>query len=121
MSTIDVDKLILAEDYLVVIPGRTNAEIVRTEKKYDRHFIGTVAKADCEVCQKRTKVYERDENGKDTFSHIEYKGIKAKPGDTVFYDDSDAVETELNVNGEKQRVEIIYNASVVAIVKGDKQ
>lgn len=119
MSTIDVDKLILAEDYLVVIPGRTNAEIVRTEKKYDRHFIGTVAKADCEVCQKRTEVYEHD-NGKETFSHVEYKGIKAESGDTVFYDDSDAVETELNVNGEKQRVEIIYNASVVAIVKGDK-
>lgn len=118
MSTIDVDKLILAEDYLVVIPGRTNAEIVRTEKKYDRHFIGTVAKADCEVCQKRTEVYEHDENGKDTLLRIEYKGIKAKSGDTVFYDDSDAVETELNVNGEKQRVEIIYNGSVVAIVKG---
>ena len=119
MSTIDVDKLILAEDYLVVIPGRTNAEIVRTEKKYDRHFIGTVAKADCEVCQKRTEVYEHD-NGKSTLSHIEYKGIKAESGDTVFYDDSDAVETELSVNGEKQRVEIIYNGSVVAIVKGDK-
>ena len=116
MPTINVDDLVLAEDYLVVIPGRTNADIVRTEKKYDRHFIGEVAKADCEVCQRRVKhINENDE-----VIDITYVGVPVKKGDTVFYDDSDAVETELTVDGEKKRVEIIYNGSVVAIVKGGK-
>lgn len=105
--------VLLAEDYLIVIPGRTNADIVRTEKKYDRHFVGTVVMADCDVCEKREPIV----NEKGETVNVEYKGIAAKPGDTVFYDDSDAVETELEIDGKKQRVEFIYNASVVGIIK----
>lgn len=116
MPNIKLDNVILAEDYLVVVPGRTNADIVRTEKKYDRHFVGTVVKADCDVCEKREPIV----NEKGETIKVEYHGIKAEPGDTVFYDDSDAVETELEIDGAKQRVEFIYNASVVGIVKGDK-
>ena len=117
MSNLKLDDVILAEDYLIIVPGRSNADIVRTEKKYDRHFMGTVIKANCEVCQNREEII----NEKGETVNVVYKGIKAEPGDVVFYDDSDAVETSLEYeNGEKTNVEFIYNASVVGIVKGDK-
>ena len=82
MSTINIDDLILGEDCLVVIPGRSDSDIVRTEKKYDRHFMGLVVKADTEteVCQHEMLSYN-------------VKGVKPEKGDMVFYDDSDSIET----------------------------
>ena len=118
MSTINIDDLILGEDCLVVIPGRSDSDIVRTEKKYDRHFIGLVVKTDLEteVCKHGAVIEDSDTH------EISYdvKGVKPKKGDMVFYDDSDSVETELIVDGKKEKIEIISAIKVVAIAKGGK-
>jgi hypothetical protein len=43
------------------------------------------------------------------------------PGDIVFYDDSNAVETEMTVDGKDEHVEIIKITDIVAFEKkGDK-
>ena len=42
MFKIDANDLVLVNGYVAVIPGRPNANIVRTEKKYDRHAVGKV-------------------------------------------------------------------------------
>ena len=57
----------------------------------------------------------RDEDNK--IERVEYEYEDAERGDIVFYDDSDAIETTMVVDGKKERVEIIGVMSVVAMVK----
>ena len=93
MFKIDANDLVLVNGYVAVIPGRPNANIVRTEKKYDRHAVGKVISA----------------------------ATQDLPGDIVFYDDSNAVETEMTVDGKDENVEIIKITDIVAYEKkGDK-
>lgn len=102
MFKIDANDLVLVNGYVAVIPGRPNANIVRTEKKYDRHAVGKVIAVEPPIF----------DNGVDSCH---------KPGDIVFYDDSNAVETEMTVDGKDEHVEIIKIIDIVAFEKkGDK-
>lgn len=113
MPTINEPDVALGQGYMIVIPGRADSDIVRTEKKYDRHFMGEVVRANGGVLEQR--VEHRDENNK--IEDVEYRYTEAERGDIVFYDDSDSVETSMVVDGKKERVEIIGVYSVVALVK----
>lgn len=113
MPTINEPDVALGQGYLIVIPGRADSDIVRTEKKYDRHFMGEVVRANGGVLEYRHEY--RDENNK--IERVEYEYETAERGDIVFYDDSDAIETAMVVDGKKERVEIIGVMSVVAMVK----
>lgn len=113
MPTINEPDVALGQGYLIVIPGRADSDIVRTEKKYDRHFMGEVVRANGGVLEYRHEY--RDENNK--IERVEYEYEPAERGDIVFYDDSDAIETAMVVDGKKERVEIIGVMSVVAMVK----
>lgn len=98
MFKIDANDLVLVNGYVAVIPGRPNANIVRTEKKYDRHAVGKVfaaARPFIDNCVESPH----------------------KPGDIVFYDDSNAVETEMTVDGKDEHVEIIKITDIVAFEK----
>ena len=102
MFKIDANDLVLVNGYVAVIPGRPNANIVRTEKKYDRHAVGKVISA-----------ATQNLSGGMVALHL--------PGDIVFYDDSHAVETEMTVDGKDENVEIIKITDIVAYEKkGDK-
>jgi hypothetical protein len=102
MFKIDANDLVLVNGYIAVIPGRPNANIVRKEKKYDRHAVGKVISA-----------ATQDSSGDTVALHL--------PGDIVFYDDSNAVETEMTVDGKDEHVEIIKITDIVAFKKkGDK-
>lgn len=98
MFKIDANDLVLVNGYVAVIPGRPNANIVRTEKKYDRHAVGKVVPA----------VTQEFPSNRTAFH---------KPGDIVFYDDSNAVETIMTVNGKDENVEIIKITDIVAFEK----
>ena len=113
MPTINEPDVALGQGYLIVIPGRADSDIVRTEKKYDRHFMGEVVRANGGVLEYRHEY--RDENNK--IERVEYEYTDAERGDIVFYDYSDAIETQMIVDGKKERVEIIGVMSVVAMVK----
>lgn len=113
MPIINEPDVVLGQGYIIVIPGRADSDIVRTEKKYDRHFMGEVVRANGGVLERRVEY--RDENNK--IERVEYEYADAERGDIVFYDDSDAIETTMVVNGKKERVEIIGVMSVVAMVK----
>lgn len=112
MPTINESDVVLGQGFLIVIPGRADSDIVRTEKKYDRHFMGEVVKANGGVLEQRIET--RDEDNK--IERVDYSYVDAKRGDIVFYDDSDAIETAMVVDGKKERVEIIGVMSVVALV-----
>lgn len=112
MSTINESDVVLGQGYLIVIPGRADSDIVRTEKKYDRHFMGEVVRANGGVLEQR--IEHRDMDNK--IESVDYSYAEAKRGDIVFYDDSDAIETQMIVDGKKERVEIIGVLSVVAMV-----
>jgi hypothetical protein len=102
MFKIDANDLVLVNGYIAVIPGRPNANIVRTEKKYDRHAVGKVISA-----------ATQDLSGGMVTLHL--------PGDIVFYDDSNAVETEMTVDGKDEHVEIIKVTDIDAFEKkGEK-
>lgn len=113
MSTINESDVVLGQGYLIVIPGRADSDIVRTEKKYDRHFMGEVVRANGGVLEYRHEY----RNGDNKVERVEYEHENAERGDIVFYDDSDAIETTMVVGGKKERVEIIGVMSVVAMVK----
>ncbi len=112
MSTINESDVVLGSGYLIVIPGRADSDIVRTEKKYDRHFMGEVVRANGGVLEQR--IEHRDMDNK--IESVDYSYSEVKRGDIVFYDDSDAIETQMVVDGKKERVEIIGVMSVVAMV-----
>ena len=112
MPTINESDVVLGQGYLIVIPGRADSDIVRTEKKYDRHFMGEVVRANGGVLEQR--IEHRDMDNK--IESVDYSYAEVKRGDIVFYDDSDAIETQMIVDGKKERVEIIGVLSVVAMV-----
>lgn len=113
MPTINESDVVLGQGYLIVIPGRADSDIVRTEKKYDRHFMGEVVRANGGVLE-----YRHEYRGEDNkLERVEYEYETAERGDIVFYDDSDAIETQMIVDGRNERVEIISVMSVVAMVK----
>ena len=112
MPIINEPDVVLGQGYLIVIPGRADSDIVRTEKKYDRHFMGEVVRANGGVLEQRIET--RDEDNK--IERVDYSYANVKRGDIVFYDDSDAIETQMIVDGKKERVEIIGVMSVVAMV-----
>lgn len=115
MPTINEPDVKLGQGYIIVIPGRADSEIVRTEKKYDRHFMGEVVRANGGVLEQR--IEHRDEYNK--LESVDYTYSEAERGDIVFYDDSNAIETSMIVNGKKEHVEIIGVMSVVAMVKNN--
>lgn len=98
MFKIDANDLVLVDGYIAVIPGRPNDSIVRTEKKYDRHAVGKVITA-----------AKQNLTGDIIVLHL--------PGDIVFYDDSNAVETEMVVAGKDEKVEIIKLTDIVGYQK----
>ena len=102
MFKINANDLILVDGYIAVIPGRPNSNIVRTEKKYDRHAVGKVISAAKQTVTDDVITY-----------HL--------PGDIVFYDDSNAVETEMIIDGKDENVEIIKITDIVGFKKkGDE-
>ena len=113
MTTINEPVVKLGQGYIIVIPGRADSDIVRTEKKYDRHFMGEVVRANGGVLEQRIEYGDEDNK----IERVEYEYDNAERGDIVFYDDSDAIETTMVVDGKKERVEIIGVKSVVAMVK----
>lgn len=94
MFKINADDLVLVDGYIALIPGRPDSSIVRTEKKYDRHAVGKVISA---ATAQRA--------GGMVILHL--------PGDIVFYDDSNAIETEMVVDGKNEKVEIIKLTDIV--------
>ena len=113
MTTVNESDVVLGQGYIIVIPGRADSDIVRTEKKYDRHFMGEVVRANGGVLEYRHEYRDKDNK----LERVEYEHKTAERGDIVFYDDSDAIETTMVVDGKKERVEIIGVMSVVAMVK----
>lgn len=113
MPMINESDVVLGQGYLIVIPGRADSDIVRTEKKYDRHFMGEVVRANGGVLEQRIET----RNDEDIIERVDYSYTEAERGDIVFYDDSDAIETQMIVDGKKVNVEIIGVFSVVAMVK----
>ena len=103
MTTINEPVVKLGQGYIIVIPGRADSDIVRTEKKYDRHFMGEVVRANGGVLEQRIEYGDEDNK----IERVEYEYDNAERGDIVFYDDSDAIETTMVVDGKKERVEII--------------
>lgn len=74
MPAIQLSRLKLEEGYAVLRPLRGDSEIVRSEKKYDRHGFAEVIDVN----------YKR-----------EWRQASLKKGDLVIYDDSNAIEFPL--------------------------
>lgn len=93
----------LMPGYVLVEPFRPDSEIVRAEKKYDRHSLATILLMGA------------------------YPGLITEsskpeyvPGETVVaYDDSNAIETQIVWDGKKRNVEIIRLTDIAAyLTKG---
>lgn len=83
--------------HVMIEPKRANSEIVRSEKKYDRHSFGKVLKL----------------------------GINTDEdfllGKNVFYDDTNAIPGAVDVNGRTAQVEFLPLGSIVAYFGKDKE
>ena len=104
MFKIDVEDLVVRDGYTAVIPGRPDSNFVRTEKKYDRHSVGMV------VLDFNARKLDEDE-----------PIVRIERGDIVFYDDSNAVETEMVVDGNTEKIEIIKFDDIVGYAKKGKK
>lgn len=76
MPAIQLQRLKLEEDYAVLRPLRGDSEIVRSEKKYDRHGFAEVLAINYKKNKRQTSL---------------------EKGDLVIYDDSNAIEFPLYV------------------------
>ena len=76
MPVIHLSKLELADGYVAVFPLRGDSELVRSEKKYDRHGFGRVIAAQYDNGSWNSELY-------------------IKKGDTIIYDDSNAIEVPM--------------------------
>ena len=61
MTTVNESDVVLGQGYIIVIPGRADADSVRSEKKYDRHFMGEVVRSNGGVLEYRHE-YRDDDN-----------------------------------------------------------
>ncbi|MBQ9650622.1 MAG: hypothetical protein IJV13_00400 [Prevotella sp.] len=100
MPAIKASSLELRYDVIVVKPLRGNSDIVRTEKKYDRHGFGEVIIGNPETLTRHTGKFD---NG---FAETEYRSVNK--GDLVVYDDSDAIEVPLQLNDEESPIMVEF-------------
>jgi hypothetical protein len=102
MPAIKLSRLKLEEDYAVLRPLRGDSDIVRSEKKYDRHGFAEVLAINC---------------GK-----IWLKASTIKRGDIVIYDDSDAIEFPLCVEPDRlpEVVECVHVSDIWGVQKEKK-
>lgn len=89
MPAIRLSDLELEENVVVIRPLRGDSDLVRSEKKYDRHGFGEVIKVNSGGWQK----------------------VEPKAGNLVIYDDSDAIEFPL-VEKEGDIAEIVECVSL---------
>ena len=112
MPAIKISSLELDSGVIVVKPLRGNSEIVRSEKKYDRHGFGEVVIGGKGIIEldEREPVPE-DENP------FKFRLRSANKGDLVVYDDSNAIEVPLDMEDESSplMVEFINRCDVLAI------
>ena len=101
MPAIKASSLELKYDIIVVKPLRGNSDIVRTEKKYDRHGFGEVI-----IGNPHTLVKHTGKVGKAGFLETEYRSVNK--GDLVVYDDSDAIEVPLQLNDEESPIMVEF-------------
>lgn len=92
MPAIRLSDLELEEDVAVIRPLRGDSDLVRSEKKYDRHGFGEVIKV----------------------NRSGWKKVNPKAGELVIYDDSDAIEFPL-VEKDGDIAEIVECVSLVDI------
>lgn len=96
---------------LVVSPERPNSEIVRSEKKYERHSFGKVLKP----CPFYEMYGGEISAGIEEMIGEAFKRISA--GDYVFYDDANSIPGVVEVDGVKISVEFLNLEAVVACAK----
>lgn len=112
MPAIKISSLELDSGVIVVKPLRGNSEIVRSEKKYDRHGFGEVVIGGKGVIElDDRKAVPKDENP------LKFRSRSANKGDLVVYDDSNAIEVPLDMEDESSpvMVEFINKSDVLAI------
>lgn len=101
MPAIQLSRLKLEEDYAVLRPLRGDSEIVRSEKKYDRHGFAEVLAINCEDGWKRSTI---------------------KKGDLVIYDDSNSIEFPLCEEPDRlpEVVECVHVSDIWGVQKVKK-
>ena len=101
MPAIQLSRLKLEEDYAVLRPLRGDSEIVRSEKKYDRHGFAEVLAVN----------YEKD-----------WRQTSLKKGDLVIYDDSHAIEFPLCEEPDRlpEVVECVHVSDILGVQKEKK-
>lgn len=100
MPAIKLSSLEVDENTVVVRPLRGNSDIVRSEKKYDRHGFAEVVVGAADVIEVPV-----------AGGRTEWRAVNK--GDFVVYDDSDAIEFPLEIDDEASPV------MVEAICKND--
>lgn len=101
MPAIKASSLELEYDVIVVKPLRGNSDIVRTEKKYDRHGFGEVIIGNPQALTRHTGKFD-----KSGFAETEYRSVNK--GDLVVYDDSDAIEVPLQLDDEESPIMVEF-------------
>ena len=101
MPAIQLSRLKLEEDYVVLRPLRGDSDIVRSEKKYDRHGFAEVLAIN----------YEKS-----------WRPTSPKKGDLVIYDDSDAIEFPLCEEPDRlpEVVECVNISDIYGVQEGNK-
>ena len=101
MPAIQLSRLKLEEDYAVLRPLRGDSEIVRSEKKYDRHGFAEV------LAVNYTK---------------EWRQTNLQKGDLVIYDDSNAIEFPLCEEPDRlsEIVECVHVSDIYGVQRGEK-
>lgn len=109
MPAIKKSRLELDSDYLVIKPLKKDGDVVKAEKKYDRHSFGEV------IAGGNDLITQEIEDETDCTCCMIYKS--ACDGDIVVYNDSEALEIPLDMeNGEPSiTAEIVPKKSVAAI------
>ena len=102
MPSINLKNLKLRACTVVVRPLRGDSEIVRSEKKYERHGFGEVIKARSEI--RLDGDPERE----------------IKFGDYIIYDDTKAVEFALDLGNSVETVELITDDYIFGVDRRNK-
>jgi hypothetical protein len=101
MPAIQLSRLKLEEDYAVLRPLRGDSDIVRSEKKYDRHGFAEVLAINYRQEWRRTVI---------------------KKGDLVIYDDSNVIEFPLCEEPDRlpEIVECVHVSDIYGVQREEK-
>lgn len=103
MPAIQLSRLKLEEDYAVLRPLRGDSDIVRSEKKYDRHGFAEVLAINCA-------------------NNYGWERTEIKKSDLVIYDDSNAIEFPLCEEPDRlpEIVECVHVSDIYGVQKEKK-